>query len=214
MNAEIYEPLWANTAPSILKSNYKTSNLSHKQQKLSSLGFLTILTPHHSLQPDSSSLPYSVTAQARQKDWGAPQSMHRQSHQPTPPWATQGHQAKGTTFQLPQDFSAAKPHLAVSACFSSASSLHGEPREAKAGEQPEPTSESLCDGARKATCGYSQQTAFAQWGKKVGFFKGWVIWVMFSLFTLQKTYKKLFMYHVKLTKKFVTSWRSKATADM
>lgn len=44
MNAEIYEPLWANTAPSILKSNYKTSNLSHKQQKLSSLGFLTILT--------------------------------------------------------------------------------------------------------------------------------------------------------------------------
>ena len=68
MNAEIYKPLWINTVPSLLKSNYKTSNLSHKQQKPSSLGFLTIFTTHQSLPPKQLPPTFPMTSyQARQK---------------------------------------------------------------------------------------------------------------------------------------------------
>lgn len=86
MNAEIYKPLWANTAPSILKSNYKTSNLSHKQQKLSSLGFLTILRTHHSLQPGCSSLQHSLWHPRPGRRTGVhPGVCRAQSPQPTQP---------------------------------------------------------------------------------------------------------------------------------
>lgn len=173
MNAEIYEPLWANTAPSILKSNYKTSNLSHKQQELSSLGFLTILPTHHSLQPGSSSLPCSLGHPNRpgRRTGGHPgYAQARAADQRIPrAWQSQQHQAQGT-FELPWHFSAAKPHLAASGqVFHLPVLFMKSPGRQKLGNnQSPPRNHSVMEPGRQLVATPSKQTA--QWEKRWGFF--------------------------------------------